>query len=78
MTRALDGETLGLIIEKMSGIFTLEGAIYWLLGENPDFRSDDPSEDGRSGAWMLLNDEEEAVLQELEVLKALSEEQPCD
>lgn len=50
-----DPNTLADIADLMERNFTVEGATYWLLDRNPHF-------DGKSAAWLLMNDQEDKVL----------------
>lgn len=58
MTEALDDALLATVVGIMDSSFTVEGAIVWLMAENPYFG-------GRSAAHLLLNGEEALVVDTL-------------
>lgn len=50
-----DPSVLADLADLMEKSFTVEGATYFLLDENPHF-------EGKSAAWLLMNDQEDKVL----------------
>lgn len=58
MNEAVEEGLMDQVVGLLDMMFSTEGAVRWLLDANPLF-------EGKSAAYLLLNDEGEAVLETL-------------